>query len=168
MAAAAVVALVIVLMPPSSLNLHTIEVTTYFQNAAGLREGAPVRIAGVDVGKVKSVRVRPEIKDGTVKVLMKVGTPYELRIPNDSVVLLETAGVLGETYVDIDTANASGPHIADHGVLKSRETLSLNSEQMIQMLGDILSKRGCDCGTKSGVPKTSDETSHHTSSSRQP
>lgn len=164
-AAAAVVAIMLLLMPASSFSLHTIQVTTHFKNAAGLREGAAVRVAGVDVGKVKTVRVVPEIKDGPVEVLMKIGAPYGLRIPNDSVVLLETAGILGETYVDIHIASASGPPLANHGVLKSRETDPLCSEQMIQMLGDILSKQD---GPKSGVPKASDETRHHASSDRQP
>src|ERR1700751_2869931 len=38
------------------LFAHRIELTVYFQNANGLRAGAPVRLAGVEVGKVTSVR----------------------------------------------------------------------------------------------------------------
>ncbi|HUJ93761.1 MAG TPA: MCE family protein [Terriglobales bacterium] len=108
---AAVLGTVILLMP-LRLHLHTVKITTHLRNGAGLKEGAPVRLAGVDIGKVASVRVWPGDKEGEVEVVMKLGTPYELPIPNDSVVSLSTEGVLGETYVNIDTSNASGAPIA--------------------------------------------------------
>ena len=137
----------IVLRMPFALNLHTIEIASYLGNAEGLRAGAPVRLRGVDIGKVTRVRVRPEMKDNPVEVLMRLGTSYELRIPADSVVTLSTAGVLGETYVDIDAAAASGPPIGNHGVLKSRTVVSQTPEQFLKMFGDIL-RRPCDCERK--------------------
>jgi phospholipid/cholesterol/gamma-HCH transport system substrate-binding protein len=33
---------------------HKITIRSYFDNAGGLREGAPVRLAGVDIGNVKA------------------------------------------------------------------------------------------------------------------
>lgn len=41
---------------------NRLEVRTYFQDARGVRAGAPVRVAGVEVGRVTDVRVRPELK----------------------------------------------------------------------------------------------------------
>src|SRR5580704_8580285 len=55
-------AVLIVLMPMGYVLGHKLELKTYFQYVAGLRDGAPVRLAGVDVGKVRSVRVRPEVR----------------------------------------------------------------------------------------------------------
>jgi ABC-type transporter Mla subunit MlaD len=81
---------------------HRMVVKTYFANAMGLRAGAPVRFAGVDLGSVKSERAKPEVKNSPVEVVMVFNPPYELKIPNDSTVLLETAVILGETFVDID------------------------------------------------------------------
>jgi ABC-type transporter Mla subunit MlaD len=40
---------------------------------------------------------------------MFISTPYELKIPADSTVSLATAGVLGETYAEIDVKGTSGP-----------------------------------------------------------
>jgi MlaD protein len=42
------------------LRYHRREVRVYFQDAQGLHAGASVRMAGVDIGSVSSVRVRPE------------------------------------------------------------------------------------------------------------
>ncbi|MFZ0991734.1 MAG: MCE family protein, partial [Candidatus Sulfotelmatobacter sp.] len=44
-----------------------------------------------------------------VKVLMKVSTKYDFNLRRDSVTSLDTAGVLGETYLDIDSSQAVGP-----------------------------------------------------------
>ena len=86
---------------------NKLTVKTYFTNASGLRDGANVRVAGVDVGSVKSVRVRPELKEEPVEVVMVLNPRYEVRIPADSIVSLETEGVLGPTYVEIDATDGT-------------------------------------------------------------
>jgi phospholipid/cholesterol/gamma-HCH transport system substrate-binding protein len=111
---------------------HTIGVKAYFTDAMGLRPSARVRLAGVDVGSVTSVRVRAESKDAPVEIAMALKTAYELNIPNDSTVSLQTAGVLGETFVEIDSHNASGPPIRSGGTLKAHPTPNLTPEQMIE------------------------------------
>jgi ABC-type transporter Mla subunit MlaD len=55
-------------------------VKAYFTNASGLRDGANVRVAGVDVGSVKSVRVRPELKEEPVEVVMVLNPRYEVSV----------------------------------------------------------------------------------------
>jgi phospholipid/cholesterol/gamma-HCH transport system substrate-binding protein len=99
--------------------------------------GAPVRLAGVDVGSVRSVRARPELKEGTVEVLMVLTPSYDLKIPNDATTSLETAGVRGETFVEIDAASAFGPAIENDGVLKARPTVQLTTEQVLEKLSDV-------------------------------
>src|SRR5580704_18114403 len=93
-----------------------------FTNAMGLGAGAPVGFAGVDRGSVKSVRARPEVKNSPVEVVMVFNPRYELKIPNDATVLLETAGILGETFVDIDAAKDTGPPIGANAVRKAHST----------------------------------------------
>ncbi len=90
---------------------HRIRLKSYFDNAEGLRAGAPVRLNGVDIGNVVAIRVVPD-KDKQltpVEVTMKVSTKYNFDLRRDSVTSLDTAGVLGETYIDIDSAQAIGP-----------------------------------------------------------
>jgi phospholipid/cholesterol/gamma-HCH transport system substrate-binding protein len=103
-------------------NAHRLTVKTYFSTVGGLREGATVRVAGVDIGRVKSVRVRPELGQESVEVVMILNPTYEVKIPSDAIVSLQTAGVLGETYVAINIAGASGPPLGPNAVLKARRT----------------------------------------------
>jgi phospholipid/cholesterol/gamma-HCH transport system substrate-binding protein len=127
---------------------HRLTVKAYFSNVSGLREGATVRIAGVDIGSVKSVHVRPELGQEPVEVVMMLNPPYELRIPSDSTVSLETAGVLGATYAEINAASASGPPLGPNAVLKTRLTEQMTAQQFLVFVNKILEKKNCDCGVQ--------------------
>ena len=81
-------------------------------------------------------------------MVMVLNPPYELKIPNDSTVLLDTAGILGETLVDIDAASATGPPIGANAVLKAKPTVQLTTEQFIEKLSEVLGKKNCDCDNK--------------------
>jgi phospholipid/cholesterol/gamma-HCH transport system substrate-binding protein len=100
---------------------NQLEVKTYFQDARGLRAGAPVRLAGVEVGRVADVRARPELKAHPAEVVLHFQTPYTLEIPSDSVVSLNRDGILGETYAEVNVRHASGPPIGNRGTLKAQE-----------------------------------------------
>ena len=95
---------------------HRITLISYFDNASGLRVGAPVRLSGVDIGNVAAIRIVPDRdkQNIPVEVIMKVSTKYGFNLRKDSMASLDTAGVLGETYLDIDSSQAVGP-IAKNG-----------------------------------------------------
>src|SRR5882762_10225572 len=100
----------------SGLFTRKIILKAYFDNAGGLRQGAAVRLNGVDIGNVTKIRVVP-YKDKQltpVEVGMKVSAKYGFNLRRDSVASLSTAGVLGETYIDIDSSQAIGP-VAESG-----------------------------------------------------
>jgi phospholipid/cholesterol/gamma-HCH transport system substrate-binding protein len=99
---------------------HKIRLRSYFDNAGGLREGAPVRLAGVDIGNVTSVRVISGRPATPVEVTMKVNTKYSFALRKDSVTVMSTAGILGETFIDIDSSVAKGPEAAEGDTLPSR------------------------------------------------
>jgi len=117
---------------------HDLELRVYFQNVNGLRAGAPVRLAGVEVGRVTSVRARPEMQAAPAEVKMKLRTPYELSIPNDSTVSLDTAGVLGETYAEINVLGTSSAPAKDGAFLKEKPTKFLTTQEVIEKVGDIV------------------------------
>jgi phospholipid/cholesterol/gamma-HCH transport system substrate-binding protein len=98
-----------------------ITVRSYFDNAGGLREGAPVRLAGVDIGNVSTVKIVPGKPTTPVEVMMRVNTKYSFDLKKDSVTLLTTAGVLGETYVDVDSSTAKGAEAVDGDTLQARD-----------------------------------------------
>ena len=103
---------------PAVYRTHLV---THFQRAPSLADKAPVRVDGVTLGLVQQVKVRPELGDQPVKVSFVINAPYDLPIPNDSLVSVSSEGVLGPTVLDVDTHLARGLRIADNGTLKSFE-----------------------------------------------
>lgn len=107
------------------LFVPKIYLKAYFDNAGGLRVGAPVRLQGVDIGNVKSVRIVPGKEPYPVEVTMKVSTRYIQSVRKDSIAALSTAGVLGETFVDIDSTQAKAATVQDGDTLTMRESPEL-------------------------------------------
>ena len=107
--------LLILMSGTSGYFTRHIVLKAYFDNAQGLRVGAPVRLSGVDIGNVTNITiVNTKDKQLTpVEVTMKVITKYDYGMRRDSMISLETAGVLGETYLDIDSSQAVGTPVHD-------------------------------------------------------
>jgi phospholipid/cholesterol/gamma-HCH transport system substrate-binding protein len=115
--------LLLLLMSGSGgLFTKRIMVRAYFDNAQGLRKGAPVRLSGVDIGNVTDIRIvnLPDKRITPVEVTMRVSTKYHYGLRRDSMISLDTAGVLGETYLDIDSAQALGAEVQDGDTLPTQ------------------------------------------------
>ena len=119
--ASIVLGVLILLMSGGGLFTSKIIVKSYFPDASGLTPGSPVRLSGVDIGNVKAIQVVPGRPLDPVEVVMKVNTKYRFFLRKDSVTLLSTAGVLGATYINIDSSHAKGPEAQDGDVLPSEE-----------------------------------------------
>jgi phospholipid/cholesterol/gamma-HCH transport system substrate-binding protein len=65
----------------------------------GVRTGAPVRYAGVDIGEVKEIKF--ERLDGRDKVCLVALIKKEIKIPVDSQIWVNTLGLLGEKYIEV-------------------------------------------------------------------
>jgi phospholipid/cholesterol/gamma-HCH transport system substrate-binding protein len=106
----------------SGIFTSRITLKSYFDNAQGLRQGAPVRLNGVDIGNVTKILIVPDKnkQQTPVEVLMKVSTKYSYAIRRDSVTSLDTAGVLGETFLDIDSLQALGAPAQDGDTLPTQ------------------------------------------------
>jgi phospholipid/cholesterol/gamma-HCH transport system substrate-binding protein len=113
---------VLLLLMSGTNNLFTTRITvkSYFDNAEGLRPGAPVRLSGVDIGNVTHIAIVQGKPLTPVEITMKISTKYDYGLHSDSVTSLETAGVLGETYLDIDSSQAVGGPVHDGDTLPTQ------------------------------------------------
>lgn len=122
-ASIALVVLIFLMSGTTGIFTPKLTLKAYFDNAGGLRVGAPVRLQGVDIGNVKMVRVSPHppVHEAPIEVVMKVTSKYGFDLRKDSIASLTTAGVLGETFVDIDSTQAKGPPVQDGETLRVQE-----------------------------------------------
>jgi phospholipid/cholesterol/gamma-HCH transport system substrate-binding protein len=95
-----------------------------FTEVGGLIEGATVRLAGVQIGRVTSVEL-PEQPGGKVRVTLTIARRFSERIRRDSEAKISTQGLLGDKIVEITMGTTAAP------ALKPGETLA--SQQAIEM-----------------------------------
>lgn len=99
---------------------------TYFDNVQGLIDGAPVRLAGKDVGTIESVSFGPLGEERPpVRVVLQVDRGVKERIRSDSVATIGTIGLLGDKYIEISMGTLEG-RVLEHGqTLPARTPLDL-------------------------------------------
>jgi len=118
------VALIFLMSNSEGLFTKTVTLYTYVGNAGGLRVGAPVSLQGVKVGSVKEIRMVSGHGTAPVRVTLQVAMSDNARgfIKKDTQAQLSTAGMLGETFVDLDSAFCQNMADASNGdTLPSRE-----------------------------------------------
>ncbi len=98
----------------------------HFTNTSGLIEGAPVRIGGVEVGRVSKIKIAAPKGDLAIVATLSVDSPYfDLISPNASVAL-ETQGLLGDKFVSLYPGASAGTEALPEGsVIATREADNL-------------------------------------------
>jgi phospholipid/cholesterol/gamma-HCH transport system substrate-binding protein len=98
-----------------------------FGEVGGLIEGATVRLAGVQIGRVTAVEL-PEKPGGKVRVTLTIARRYSERVRRDSEAKISTQGLLGDKIIEISIGTPAAP------ALKPGETLATqDSVEMQQM-----------------------------------
>lgn len=82
-------------------------VTVVFDNVAGLDKDASVQIAGVEVGRVKSIR----LKDG--KALVTLQIPPDIKLERDVIATIKTHGIMGEKYIELIPGTKGETYLAE-------------------------------------------------------
>ncbi len=90
---------------------------TRFPNVAGLADGSPVRVAGVQVGTVKRI----EFSGNQVDVVFEVNKSTRERITDKSRACLGSISLLGSSAVDISPENTGTP-IPEYGYVQSAKS----------------------------------------------
>ena len=77
------------------------EINFIFNFANGVKIGAPIRFAGVDVGEIKEINFVTAPDDPKPKVRIMGSINKDIKVPLDSTVWVNTLGLLGEKYIEI-------------------------------------------------------------------
>ena len=91
-----------------------------FGEVGGLTEGATVRLAGVQIGRVTGVHL-PGAPGGKVRVDLDIARRYADRIRRDSVARIETQGLLGDKIVEVTVGTTAAPALSAGDVLVARD-----------------------------------------------
>ena len=113
-------------------------ITAQFDNIGGLKARAPVRSAGVLVGRVE--RIGFDNESLRAKVTMRIDNRYEF--PKDSSVSILTSGLLGDQFIGIDGG-------ADIEILEDGDRVRLTQSAIVleKVIGQFLYGRPAEGGS---------------------
>jgi phospholipid/cholesterol/gamma-HCH transport system substrate-binding protein len=116
---------------------ETYMVTARFDNIGGLKPRAPVKSAGVTVGRVASISLDPKTFQGLVTLELE----KRFAFPRDSSASILTAGLLGDQYVGI-TPGGSEDNLAQGDTIRMTQSAVV----LENLIGQFLYNRAADAG----------------------
>lgn len=122
-------------------NGETYALQARFDNIGGLKPRAPVRSAGVTVGRVESITLDPQTYMGVVTLQVKQGVQF----PRDSSAKILTSGLLGDQYIGIEPG-------ADDKMLDPGATITQTQSAVVleNLIGQFLFNKAADAGGGTG------------------
>jgi phospholipid/cholesterol/gamma-HCH transport system substrate-binding protein len=103
----------------------TYRLNTYFDNVAGLPNGATIRVGGVHEGTVHGI-VLPTRPDQKVQVQMDLTNATRQVIKKDSIATIRTEGLVGDEFVEITFGSADAPPVRDGDTIGSEAPLQIS------------------------------------------
>jgi phospholipid/cholesterol/gamma-HCH transport system substrate-binding protein len=91
------------------------QIAAVFSSAGGLKVGAVVEIAGVEIGRIRSLGLNDDYQ---ARVVMDINDTVKLQ--DDAIASIKTKGLLGEKFVDI-TPGGADELIGEGGVIHDTE-----------------------------------------------
>lgn len=101
-----------------------------FDSAEGIVKGVPVEIAGVEVGRVKNIR----LEAGKARVVLQIDP--EVQVGDDSQAIIRSKGVLGDKYVEIVLGSSGAQPIQPGGQIAKTESPA-NIDTLLKQLSSI-------------------------------
>ncbi|MDG0026432.1 outer membrane lipid asymmetry maintenance protein MlaD [Trinickia sp. Y13] len=131
----------------SSLSFQaTYPVKLKFDNIGGLKVRAPVKSAGVVVGRVSSIG----FDTNTYQALVTIDIDKQYPFPKDSSAKILTSGLLGEQYIGLEAGG-------DSEMLKAGDTISMTQSAIVleNLIGQFLYSKAADAGSAKAAPAPS-------------
>ncbi len=113
-----------------------------FDNPGGLQSGAPIKIAGVKVGKIAEIRFRggADPKTGKREALVRlkalIETQYRDSVHENSLFYVTNQSVLGEQFLAIEPGSSDRPVLADGSAVRGLDPPRL--DMLIAEMYDLL------------------------------
>lgn len=79
------------------------EVDAQFNSASGLKPGATVEIAGVEVGRVKSIVLKED------RAMVKLAVQNGTKLYSDTIASIKTRGIIGEKFLALSPGGGGDP-----------------------------------------------------------
>jgi phospholipid/cholesterol/gamma-HCH transport system substrate-binding protein len=98
---------------------------TEFADLDGIAKGSKVQVAGMDAGQVTKIDV-PDTPSGHFRVQMKVNESLHGLVRADSVVTVDTEGVVGDTFLTIHSGSPNSAMAQADSVLQSKPAVSMS------------------------------------------
>lgn len=116
---------------------HGTRITAYFDRTVGLYAGSDLRVLGVKVGSVDSVRPQ-----GT-RVAVTMTVDQGIRVPADASAVLVAPSLVADRYVQLTPAWTGGPVMPDHGTIpQARTAVPVEIDQLYASLGKLAQALG--------------------------
>jgi phospholipid/cholesterol/gamma-HCH transport system substrate-binding protein len=107
-----------------AFSRHT-DFYTEFSGLDGISKGSKVRVAGMDAGEVIAVDV-PESPSSRFRVRMRIDDKLRGLVRRDSVVTIDTEGVVGDTFLTIHAGTTHAPSASAFATLPSKESVDMS------------------------------------------
>ena len=118
-------------------NSPTYRIEASFDNIGGLKLRAPVKAAGVVVGRVDVIKFDPKTYQALVGMRIDQGVQFS----NDTIASILTSGLLGEVYVGLDSGGDT-VMLANNGRISKTQTAVVLEKLIGQFLFDKASSGG--------------------------
>jgi phospholipid/cholesterol/gamma-HCH transport system substrate-binding protein len=99
------------------------EISARFDNVGGLKPRAPIRTAGVTVGRVKSISLDPKTFQGVV--VLDIDGRYQF--PKDTAAKILTSGLLGDQYIGMEPGGDDKVLVAGDTVAQTQSAVVLEN-----------------------------------------
>lgn len=96
-----------------------------FSDLSGIAKGSKVRVAGMDAGRVLQIDI-PNSVSSKFRVKIQIDDRLHPIIRKDSVVTIDTEGIVGNTYLSIGPGTASAPAVSSGDTLPSKSAIELS------------------------------------------
>ena len=119
-----------------------------FTNIGGLKARAPVRSAGVTIGRIASIAFDPQTFQGVVTLEID----RKLKFPRDTSAKILTAGLLGDQYIGLEPG-ADERALAEGDVIRQTQSAVV----LENLIGQLINSRAAEAGSTAGAASGSTE-----------